>query len=94
MVCVPQCVCASTKQDHLFGLTQQLNRSPNLVRSDSEVMPEDKFLIQSLPLTPSEAQDKLSSTSVCTDISILYLIFLTHPQYVYLFSGVCWTDGE
>ncbi|KAI8582008.1 hypothetical protein K450DRAFT_230359 [Umbelopsis ramanniana AG] len=33
------------------------------VRSDSEVMPEDKFLIQSLPLTPAEAQDKLSSTS-------------------------------
>ncbi|CAO3677729.1 unnamed protein product [Umbelopsis ramanniana] len=33
------------------------------VRSDSEVMPEDKFLIQSLPLTPGEAQDKLSSST-------------------------------
>lgn len=27
-------------------------------------MPEDKFLIQSLPLTSGEAQDKLSSSTV------------------------------
>ena len=45
--------------------TQQLTTMPpNLVRSDSEVMPEDKFLIQSLPLTPGESQDKLSSSTV------------------------------
>ncbi|KAM3586309.1 hypothetical protein VKS41_002831 [Umbelopsis sp. WA50703] len=33
------------------------------VRSDSEVMPEDKFLIQSLPLTSAETFEKLTSTT-------------------------------
>ncbi|KAG2182489.1 hypothetical protein INT43_007419 [Umbelopsis isabellina] len=60
-----KCTTTCTSQKSPVGTQQlkNLSNSPNLVRSDSEVMPEDKFLIQSLPLTAAETLEKLTSTT-------------------------------